>query len=43
VFFEAGGDFVGETASGTEDIWWIREGLDYPRLRWECAELRIDS
>jgi len=34
-FLEAGWDFVGETANGTEDIWWIDEGKDYPRLWWE--------
>jgi hypothetical protein len=37
-FLEAGWDFVGETANGTEDIWWILEGQDYPRLWWEAAE-----
>ena len=30
-----GWDFVGETANGTEDIWRILEGQDYPRLQWE--------
>jgi hypothetical protein len=30
-----GWDFVGETANGTDDIWWILEGKDYPRLLWE--------
>jgi len=25
-------DFVDETANGTDDIWWILEGQDYPRL-----------
>jgi hypothetical protein len=34
-FFEAGWDFVDETANGTEDIWWIDEGQGYPRLWWE--------
>jgi hypothetical protein len=34
-FLDAGWDFVGETANGTEDIWWINEGQDYPRLWWE--------
>jgi len=34
-FLDAGWDFVGETKSGTEDIWWILEGNDYPRLSWE--------
>jgi hypothetical protein len=36
-FLAAGWDFVGETANGTEDIWWIEEGQDYPRLWWEAA------
>jgi len=34
---EAGWDFVDETANGTEDIWWILEGQDYPGLWWEAA------
>jgi hypothetical protein len=34
-FTSAGWDFVDETANGTEDIWWILEGQDYPRLWWE--------
>jgi len=34
-FLDAGWDFVGETANGMEDIWWIDEGKDYPRLWWE--------
>jgi hypothetical protein len=34
-FVDAGWDFVDETANGTEDIWWIDEGNDYPRLWWE--------
>jgi hypothetical protein len=29
-------DFVGEAQNGTEDIWWIAEGQDYPRFGWEC-------
>jgi len=37
-FLDAGWDFVGETANGTEDIWWILEGKDYPRLWWELSE-----
>ncbi|HNS21324.1 MAG TPA: GLUG motif-containing protein [Sedimentisphaerales bacterium] len=36
-FLGGGWDFVGETVNGTEDIWWIDEGLDYPRLWWEAA------
>jgi hypothetical protein len=34
-FLKAGWDFIDETANGTEDIWWIDEGKDYPRLWWE--------
>jgi rhodanese-related sulfurtransferase len=37
-FLDDGWDFVGETANGTEDIWWIDEGQDYPRLWWEASE-----
>jgi hypothetical protein len=37
-FINAGWDFVDETANGTEDIWWILEGQDYPRLWWEVIE-----
>jgi len=37
-FLEAGWDFVGETTNGTEDIWWILEGKDYPRLWWEAHD-----
>ncbi|MCX5643254.1 MAG: hypothetical protein NTZ17_01005 [Phycisphaerae bacterium] len=33
-----GWDFVDETANGTEDIWWILEGKDYPKLWWEAAK-----
>ena len=35
-FLEAGWDFVDETANGSDDIWWIDEGQDYPRLWWEA-------
>jgi hypothetical protein len=31
-FLNASWDFVDETENGTEDIWWILEGQDYPRL-----------
>ena len=34
-FLDEGWDFVDETKNGTEDIWWILEGQDYPRLAWE--------
>jgi len=41
-FLEAGWDFVGEAANGTEDIWWILEGKDYPRLLWEFLAFSPD-
>jgi hypothetical protein len=34
-FLKAGWDFFDETENGTDDIWWITEGQDYPRLWWE--------
>ncbi len=34
-FLSAGWDFVAEKANGTEEIWEINEGKDYPRLWWE--------
>jgi len=34
-FLEAGWDLMGETDNGTEDVWYIVEGVDYPRLVWE--------
>jgi hypothetical protein len=36
-FINAGWDFADETANGTENIWWILEGQDYPRLWWEAS------
>jgi len=30
-----GWDFLGESQNGTEDIWAICEGVDYPHLAWE--------
>ncbi len=38
-FLALGWDFVGETANGVEDIWWIDEGKDYPHLWWEAAAI----
>jgi len=35
-FLDAGWDFVGEMANGTQDLW-ILEGKGYPRLWWEAA------
>ncbi len=37
-FLKAGWDFVDEVENGTEDIWWIDEGQDYPKLIWEFVE-----
>ncbi|MDT8303834.1 MAG: GLUG motif-containing protein, partial [Sedimentisphaerales bacterium] len=34
-FLEAGWDFVNETANGSEDVWSICEGMDYPKLDWQ--------
>jgi hypothetical protein len=34
-FISAGWDFIGETANGPNDIWFIREGKEYPRFVWE--------
>jgi hypothetical protein len=34
-FLDAGWDFVSETENGTENIWAICEGLDYPKLAWQ--------
>ena len=36
-FTNAGWDFVGETENGTEDIWSICEGTNYPRFVWQIA------
>jgi len=40
-FLEAGWDFVGEVENGVEDVWWIREGQDYPRLWWEATDVEF--
>ncbi|MHC4116333.1 MAG: GLUG motif-containing protein [Planctomycetota bacterium] len=37
-FLEVGWDFADEAENGTEDIWWILEGQDYPRLWWETED-----
>lgn len=37
-FTNAGWDFVGETNNGTEDIWTICEGTNYPRFVWQIPE-----
>jgi hypothetical protein len=40
-FLEAGWDFVGEVENGTDEMWWILEGQDYPRLWWEANEVEF--
>jgi rhodanese-related sulfurtransferase len=41
-FLEVGWDFIDETVNGTEDIWWIEEGVDYPHLWWELIDEETD-
>lgn len=36
-FTDAGWDFVGESVNGTEDIWTIHDGQDYPKLVWKLV------
>jgi hypothetical protein len=36
-------DFVGESQNGTEDIWAICDGVDYPHLAWEFVIGDFDS
>ena len=38
-FLGADWDFIEEAENGTDDIWWILEGRDYPRLWWELEQL----
>ena len=42
-FLGARWDFVDETANGTEDVWWISEGQDYPRLWWELINADVKN
>ena len=42
-FLEAGWDFVNETANGSEDVWSICEGLDYPKLNWQFIKGDFDG
>jgi hypothetical protein len=37
-FLDAEWDFVNESNNGTNDIWLIDEGRDYPKLLWELYE-----
>ncbi|MHC4751613.1 MAG: GLUG motif-containing protein, partial [Planctomycetota bacterium] len=36
-YLGAGWDFVDEIENGIDNIWWINEGQDYPRLWWELS------
>lgn len=36
-FTDAGWDFVDETVNGTDDIWDICEGTNYPKLVWQIS------
>jgi hypothetical protein len=36
-FIDAGWDFVGETSNGSNYIWTIHEGQDYPKLVWNLV------
>ncbi len=40
-FNSVGWDFAGETGDGTEDIWGICEGMNYPRLTWQVSPADI--
>lgn len=42
-FLGAGWDFVGETENGTEDIWCICEGEDYPKLTCQFVMGDVDG
>ena len=37
-FTSAGWDFIGETANGTEDIWAMCEGTNYPRFVYQIPQ-----
>jgi len=37
-FTSAGWDFIGETGNGTEDIWAICEGTNYPRFVYQIPQ-----
>jgi len=47
-FLDAGWDFVAESSNGTDDIWSICEGLNYPQFAWQFrmgdfdGDMRVD-
>jgi hypothetical protein len=42
-YLAAGWDLVGESKNGTEDIWTICEGQDYPKLTWQFVVADCDG
>ncbi len=38
-FTDTAWDFVGETINGSDDIWTIKEGVEYPRFVWPLVNL----
>ena len=36
-YLNAGWDFIDEADNGTDDLWWIDNGQDYPHLWWEAV------
>ena len=38
-FTDAGWDFAGESVNGPNEVWTIKEGVDYPRHTWELVNL----
>lgn len=42
-YTSAGWDFVAESINGTDDIWCICEGMDYPKLTWQFVTGDFDG
>jgi hypothetical protein len=42
-FTSQGWDFVGESANGTADIWWISSFGGYPKLDWQAKPVGMDK
>ncbi len=38
-FADVGWDFIGEIVNGPNDVWTIKEGVDYPQLVWPLVNL----
>ncbi|MFC1636895.1 hypothetical protein ACFL5Z_18890 [Planctomycetota bacterium] len=43
ILMDCSTDEISESDNRTDDIWWILEGRDYPRLWWEGSKLTIDE